>query len=301
MIKKYLIYIIVSLFFLPLFFSCEEIAPDINFKEGALSETTFVDPVIPIPQSKMVLLEDLTGVRCVNCPKADTLSKDILNNNPGRVIVIQLHRDDDNFTYPYEIEWGIPNSETYDLRTKEAKTIETTTGVPAGKPAGYIDRVFFSGESNRWFFTNKWESYVSDRLNETTPVNINIETEWDAPNRIVKAIIQVHYTNEITNSHSLSISIIEDSVFTAQLTPVGLDSNYMHNHVLRSMITATTGDLLAFEQGSKYEQGRKYIKIYSDTLASHWNVDNCEIIAFIHKNSSDTLDVVHAAKEEIIK
>jgi len=307
--KKGLSYILfISIIIVPAcFFSCEEVPPTIDFGKGAVSETTFVETTIPAAQQKAVLIEDLTGVKCINCPKADTLSEELMTAKSGRLIVMGIHSEDDiQFCVPYE------SDTTFDLRSREAADIESFIGGAknGGKPSGPVDRYFFSGEATdtRALFTNKWESKVDERLNESTPVNIIIDPEWDASSLKLQAKIELHYTSSVTDTHYLSISLVENDVVAAQKTPDsgtfppdGIDYNYIHDHVLRKMFTNSRGTLIqTTELGTcdNLDAGCVFVQTFEMTLKPHWKIDNCEVVAFVHYNSGSKLDIVHIVKAE---
>ena len=72
--------------------SCEEEGPAVILDEAeTLSDTTYVTSTIPIAQDKVVLIEELTGVRCPNCPDGHQEVETILANNPGRVLAVAVH------------------------------------------------------------------------------------------------------------------------------------------------------------------------------------------------------------------
>ena len=52
--------------------SCEEEPPGINYTPTKVAfEETYIDASnVPTPQLREVLVEDISGVRCVNCPDA---------------------------------------------------------------------------------------------------------------------------------------------------------------------------------------------------------------------------------------
>ena len=274
------------------FNSCEEIPPDINMSEGAINETTYVETVIPSAQDKIVLLEDLSGVQCVNCPNGHEKGEEISLNNPNKVIIMVLHSNSSPFTTPHD-------TSKYDFRTTEATTIETMVGSPQGYPAGYVDRVLFSGETDRILSTTQWESFVTERLIETTPVNIVLDKSFDETTKKVKAIVELHYTASVTDTHFVSVVLIENKIIDYQLTPIGSDYNYEHNHVLRAMFTSATGDQISTTQTGvceTFDKGCVFIKTYEIDLPTDANADNCEIVGIVHLKSGTKLDVVHVAK-----
>lgn len=59
-------------------------------EEKPLLDTFYVGSV-PAASPKKVLLFDVTGVRCNNCPKAAVLAKSLASSNAGRVEIVALY------------------------------------------------------------------------------------------------------------------------------------------------------------------------------------------------------------------
>ena len=82
--------------------SCsEQIPPGINPPGGINPvNSSYIAPV-EAKQDKVVLIEELTGVACANCPKAADVIKDIEKNNPERIISVALHPASVGWTDPH--------------------------------------------------------------------------------------------------------------------------------------------------------------------------------------------------------
>ena len=135
---------------------CEETPPQIDFSIPVipLKDSTYIDPV-PAPQHKAVLIEDITGVRCINCPDAALKAKDIIaQKSSDSVVVMAIYPTDvlDNFTHPYD---GVPQ-----LSTGIARQIVEALGTPQGLPNGYVDRITPSG-AGRAINYAEWINYVN--------------------------------------------------------------------------------------------------------------------------------------------
>jgi len=99
------------------FLGCKEIGPSIDLSPIKPSDTTFV----AAPESatlRSVLVEEYTGVKCVNCPEGAAILKAAAEANDGRVIVIGLHSG--SLTSP------IDGESKYDFRTQHAKDLMTS-------------------------------------------------------------------------------------------------------------------------------------------------------------------------------
>ena len=86
--------------------------------------------------------------------------------------------------------------------------------------------------------------------------------------------------------------IIESGIIGMQIDAVlGTIEDYQHDYVLRGVITPATGDII----GETKEAGRVIIKEYCFDILPKWNIDNLDVIAFVH-HGGDSLNVMQAVK-----
>ena len=52
------------------------------------------------PQQKNAVLEEFTGIHCGNCPDGHAIGRELMENNPYRVVVISIHQG--NYAIPVE-------------------------------------------------------------------------------------------------------------------------------------------------------------------------------------------------------
>lgn len=266
-----------------LFSGCEETPPQIDFSIPIipLKDSTYIDPV-PAPQHKAVLIEDITGVRCINCPDAALKAKDIVaQKTSDSVVVMAIYPTDilDNFTHPYP---GVPQ-----LASKTAKEIVEALGPPQGLPNGYVDRKQYIGKNDRVINYAEWINYVNMRLQEKTPVNIGIAKEIN--NRNLKVEIKLQYnTNAVAGAtHKYAIYIIEDKIVSKQYTQSGENSNYVHNHALRYAFGLTMGNPLT----QTTVPGRTYVKQFEYEVPSEYVIDNCHVICVVLDSDQSVVNV----------
>ena len=89
--------------------------------------------------------------------------------------------------------------------------------------------------------------------------------------------------------------LIEDGLVVTQRQPDGSDNeNYVHNHVLRDVITDVWGADIECTGNS----GEKRIAQFQYTpTSSDWKLSNCHIIAFVADKA--TKQILNAAQSEI--
>ena len=102
----------------------------------ALIDTTYIATQAETPQLKNILIEDLTGVNCKNCPSAAKKLSDLIAANPGRIVGIAVHTPNHTFGGPF-------SGSKEDYRNFFDTNIFAMIGNPGSLPQGCIDRVKF--------------------------------------------------------------------------------------------------------------------------------------------------------------
>lgn len=283
-----------------LFTACEEEPPYINMTPDAtVGDTTFVLLPAPTPQQRNILIEEVTGVRCPNCPKAQLEAKTISDNNPGRINVLTIHPLNklNALTKPFDMAIGDAHTSAYDFRTESGAQIFEMVGMSGSLPIGNVNRKLFSGETARNIDYQKWSAYVGTELTVPTPVNINLSAKNVGDS--VEIEVTVTYTEVVADSNFISIAILESEMEDVQESKdangnVIYIENYIHNHVLRTMVTGYFGDLL----NASYEPGRVFYKKYRIKRDVKWNAANLDVLAFVHLNTTKK-NVLHSKEAKV--
>lgn len=259
--KKILFIVLAVVFYM----GCDEIGPNIN-----LTDEIVVGSGNPSGEVKRVVVEEFTGVRCVNCPAGSDKIKDLLNNHGDNLIAISYHAG--FFANPY------PESQ-YDFRTPEGTNIEANIiGPVSGYPAASVNRKLFANELELPVGLNKWAGYINQELQLVPKLTIDIASTYDDGNRELVASVDMNFLSTVTESLKLTILITEDGVEDTQLTPSGKQNNYVHKHIFRTTLTNSAGDPIT----DPTTANATITKGYNYTLPSEWNADNCHVIAFVH-------------------
>lgn len=266
------------------FSACEEILPPIDFSKPVekRKDTTYVNSNVTEPiQDKGILIEDLTGVRCVNCPTAALRAKSLDSMYPDRVAVVGLYTAAPvNLTFPHD------NSE--DLRTEFATNIYTNLYSSPPLPAGGINRKIFDGQNEINQANQLWPSRVQIELPLKSDVNLDISVSRDNDSTVVLHTKQIFRKN-IDKEVFISILLLENDIEASQSTPTGEDHEYVHEHVLRHMYTPYNGTPLY----NKPENGRVIEKDYVLVVPSHVNQDHATFVVFLNLNEAGNKEVLH--------
>lgn len=281
--------LIFSIILLAFLHSCEEFGPDINLLEEVknVNDTTYFAPV-EAAVSKKVLIEEFTGVRCAQCPNGHKRAKEIMAANPNKVFVAGLHVG--NFATPY-------NYNLHDFRLPEATSIENLLGATS-YPSGAINRTLFSTENFVILNINKWENYVNTQLTQSTPFKIELEASYEESSRMLRVSATTKLTSNTNDTVNISVMILENNITDVQLTPIGIDSFYVHQHVLRTMLTPAGGNSLNVPD---LNEGRVIVRNFEGVLPSIINDKEVEILVFIHKvGASSNKDILQVESLKLV-
>lgn len=247
-------------------------------------------PLNPETIVKKVLMEEFTGVRCVNCPQAkleiDNLQSDALFGKD--FIAVSFHAG--FFSRPY-------NNSINDYRTDQGNDILEFLDQPIGFPSGVINRKQFSGEDDlqiEAFAT--WGGFVSQELEEAALISLDLETTYNASNRILNVSVDITPIQNISEALNLSLLITEDDIVDVQLTPDGIIEDYAQSHVFRTMLTNTFGNPI----NEALVANQSISSIFSFTLPNEWVAENCNVIAFVHQ-AAQGKEVLQAEEAQVIK
>ena len=182
------------------------------------------------PQNRNVLIEEFTGRNCGYCPDGHRIANLIMANNPGRVWAVNIHAGGYSpVTYP-------------NMNTTDGTTITNGFGI-GGFPAGHVNR-----STAEDLGRNQWESHTNTQLAQQAEVNVAGFVTLNHATRTAEITVEVYYTaNSSQSTNYLTIMMLQDSILGSQsgnyYNPSQmLNGQYVHQHVLRDVVTSTWGD-----------------------------------------------------------
>lgn len=270
--------------------SCKEVGTVVDLGKskplGLLLDTAYLEAV-QAPETKMILIEEFTGVRCLNCPQGHAELRSLKQTYPGRLIGISLHSNIQSEVYAYSKE---------ELKSAIAQKIEEYLLYPGYKPNGAIDRVNFSGAQSLCNDYLDWATLLPQRLSAATPVNISLTPTFNATSGELLIDVKAHYTQAQTEPNKLSLFLVEDSIVTAQLQPNNtVDTNYIHNEIVRESFSDTLGDKLNHD----LKRGTTVQRVYKVNVSGkNYEYKHLKVLAFIHRYAT-TKEILQAKEVEI--
>jgi hypothetical protein len=246
---------------------------------------TEIPPVVPALGDRKVLVEEFTGVRCVNCP-AGTAELDNLRGIYGeRLIVVSVHTG--VFSTPY-------SDSRFDFRTAEGDALENKLGAPLGYPTAVINRKKFAGQSGLQVGRSLWAGLISEESKAASTVSFSIEKTYNATTRQFQMTIKaVENTPNALKNTVFSALITEDNIADAQETPTGKQSNYKHRHVFRA---------LAADDVAINPSGLSQVSYsFNGTLKPNWVAENCAVALVLSQKNGSTQEVLQVSEVNIVK
>lgn len=256
------------------------------------------DTPVPVVDGvpRKVLLEDLTGHRCPNCPQAAGIAEDLQELYGDQLVVVGVHMMT-VFAAP-----GLPlgdDSLDTDFRTPAGDTYEDIFDVPS-LPKGLVDRKPYNNVLA--ISRDSWSSAVAQLMGQEAEVKLWFDTlHFDPASRTATFTVKGLCAKPISGPRSLTIYLTEDHVIDGQIdnqaTPPYIP-DYDHRHVLRDNVNGTWGE--AFMNTST-AVGDTVTKSFTYTLSSNVvEPANCAFVAYTYSTSgADQYEVKQVEERKV--
>jgi len=267
-----------------LFAACSEIPPVITPFTGNPGDTSGNIE----NQQRQVLIEEFTGVRCVQCPAGSAEIETLLAIHGNRLVVIAIHGGD--FAPPF------PQS-LYDFRTPEGTALINFLGPPIAYPSAVVNRRKFEGKNSIILGRNDWAGFIEQEKAVPPKIKIALEPKFNANTRKLDLEVKLYPQEDILDPDvRISVMLTESGIVDYQETPGGRISDYVHKHALRKAVTSALGDIVSETLAS----GAVVTKNYSYNLPEAWNAEKMYAIAFVHLGGN-VKDVLQAIEVSVVK
>ncbi len=228
----------------------------------------------PVVAVKRVLLEDFTGVRCVNCPAAAEVVAQLKALYGDRLIAMGIHGGN-VMTYPINPD--------IDFRTPEGKEWWDFFGF-SYKPIGLVDRI---GAPDYPLNSSEWGTKVAAELEKEPVLAMGLQNTYEASSRTLNVKVSGKILVEQNEELFVVVSLIENDIVGPQMTPTGPNAEYVHKHVFRGTLDGKAwGEPIG---NGPFAAGLTFEKNYSYTLPDKFVAENCAVVAYIYRNSDKTV------------
>lgn len=268
----------------------------IIFLFTSCDEKEVLIPEFVLPDSdRVVVIEELTGVRCPNCPGGTAELKRIQKQFSGNVAIVGIHSN--ILANPF------PNSK-YDFRAPFNDELQDYLGLPIGKPSAYINRRFYPSENNRAIPTvGSWAGYVAQELELPVTLEMDALHIFNPETRELDITLSMNALTLLEGRYRLTVYLTESEIIDPQLDQTeGVIEDYEHYFVLRQVLTNVTGDVLP----DVLIPDQPVNRTFNFTIPEEdgwWNVSNMNAIAFVTSydvENPDIREVLQAVQFDII-
>jgi hypothetical protein len=257
------------------------------------AEKDLVIPELSVGARK-VLVEELTGVKCSNCPDGTDLLVDLQETyGEENLIVISNHAAPD-FSVPY----AGANGSLYDFRTSEGKALADFVGPFEAAPCAAIAR--FSPPNATSLFVappSEWPGLITAEFGKDYGLGLYLIHQYDTLTRQLDIRVNIAPETTITGDFGLTVVITEDSIVDVQNVHSVIVKNYVHRHVLRDVVTQPTGN--AIQEG--LVGGSLISKTFSVVLSEQWKHQHCSIVAYVHRTGIPDKVVLQAVEAHVVE
>lgn len=256
------------LFLLTLFFtSCNENTLQIPCVSCDVDEVPVED------EEKKILIEEFTGVRCVQCPGGSAELENLLDIHRERVVVVSIHAGP--LTTPYD--------DGNDFRTEEGEALMAFLDFPEGFPTAVINRKRFENETTLQLGRTTWPGYVTAEKELLSDIILDLALDYNPSTRELIAKTSIQPLRTISENTHLSIMILETDIVGHQEAPEGFKEDYVHKHVLRDMLTPFDGEPIT----ESLTADASIEKRHNIILPSDWDSNNISVVVFVHGEGSN--------------
>ncbi len=193
------------------------------------------------PALRKVLVEDYTGHKCGNCPRAAEELVSLESQYPGKIVPLAIHAGffaTVNAAYPT------------DFRTTTGDTYDTQFGISsAGNPNGLINRVGYGTGGFIKAYTS-WGGEISTNLAQSPKFQVTIKYKYETGTLKMNTDVKVKSLSSNTGIYKTVVLLTEDSIIAEQLdynvaVPPATSQkipDYQFDHLLRGTINSAWGD-----------------------------------------------------------
>ena len=250
-----------------------------------------------VPGNGNAVLEEYTGVRCTFCPDGHKRAQALADANPGKVVLINIHTG----------SYATPAAGWPDFTNPYGNALAAMSDL-AGYPAGSMNRFTFDGAAGAApYYKQKATSMAIsrggfnaagiDRMAQPTNVNMGMKSEYNASTRELKVTVELFYTGDETDPNYLNVVVLENGVVGKQVDAGVIKDDYVHNHMLRDMITGQWGEMVPTTT-----KGTRFKKTFTYSVSEDYVAENVDIAAFVTQEiAGKKLPIINGMQVPMIK
>lgn len=220
-----------------------------------------------------VLLEYCSGTWCGWCPCGHQTVHSIMNLYPN--------------TIPIAYHGGSSSADPW--KNFYGNEIRSLLGF-TGYPTAIIDRK--NTPSNPYITYDMWTGLVQNEYTVSPEAEVEISVSSKSYNSATGEFnlsVNSKALQNLTGQFKLNIILIENNLVYmqnhySQCGASGYVQDYVHNHVVRSMVNGAAGENL--NSGTSWDLNQTISRSLSSVLDSSWIASNCYAVIFVYKENS---------------
>lgn len=235
-----------------------------------------VTGVSTMPQNKVAIIEEFTGVRCPNCPPGHTILDNLITASPTTVFVVAYHPNNSSYTPPYS------GDEDYQRSYPAAFYSTPFCGSSRFMPSAFINRREWSPNEKITSRTN-WAPSANTIRTEMSPMNVGVLATYNEATMMLDVTVEVYYTANVTDQNSLYVTLAENGLVSSQ--QAGASGAYTHKHTFREALSAQWGDII-----TPTGMGDMVTRTFSfDNSTTQYDMSKCEVMAFVENKANEEI------------
>ena len=245
---------------------------------GGCDQVDEKDRLIELPaveSQRVVLLEEFTGQKCINCPAAHEVVKGLKEQYGEQLISVSIHAG------TLAVAEGAMSS-IVGLMQPEGDEYANKWGITT-YPSGVVNRR--SGKLSETDFA----STVRSEMERATPLALQVDAKVENG----QLVCHVDMMSSESINGKLQLWVTESNIIAMQMDKtLGLIKDYEHNHVYRACIKATEnqgfwGEDVAIKENIAMSFDRQI------AVKDNWKAENLSVVAFVYNDK----DGVYQAAE----
>jgi len=214
--------------------ACDKVTNPIVKKNVVVGTNFVVNTNSSSVNQKKILLEDFTGMKCPNCPRAARTATTLTSQN-ANLVVVAVHAG--GFAQPF-------GKYTLDLRTNVGDKWNSSEGfsIPS-YPNGIINRKRY-GANELVVIDTKWSSVIDAAKSDPMRLKLLVTSKYDTTVKSLNVSATATFVTANANDVNLTAIIIEDGIVGKQLDGSVDIEEYDFEHVLRGTLNGDWGQKL---------------------------------------------------------
>ncbi len=305
--KKIVLITLIASFGLTFITSCDKVEQPIK-PVPTVDTTLFTDgnwadypwPTFPVNTNtdRNILIEDFTGHKCIACPSAAYIAKDIEEANPGRVFTVGIHAgpNGNNTLQEPQSNCGTaanPNGEfCHNFVTDEGTEYSNTLSFSGffANPQGMVSRTLKN--NNLFQLKTDWEPSANDLMTSNNlTVNMQAASNYYSGSNGLYLHVQSEFKQDLSGNFNINTYVVDNQVIAWQDSSNVLLEHYHHHNVFLGCID---GEAWGQNIASNPKAGDIFQTDYAYKLPDDITTDSIHFISYVY--NVDTYEILQVIK-----